>query len=211
LFTSDNGGPLQQGAKNTPLRGSKGQTLEGGIRTCTLAWWPGQIPAGTRTDAITTMMDVLPTAAQLAGAKLPSNRKLDGVDIWPVLAGTQGEKPPREQFFYFRGLTLDAVRSGPWKLHLALADTLPGKKKKAPVPQLFNLQDDIGETRNVAAAHPEIVRRLQALADTMRDDLGISGIGPGCRPLGRVTNPTPLIDHDVTVRAGFVGKQPRFP
>ena len=211
LFTSDNGGPLQQGAKNTPLRGSKGQTLEGGIRTCTLAWWPGQIPAGTRTDAITTMMDVLPTAAQLAGAKLPSNRKLDGVDIWPVLAGTQGEKPPREQFFYFRGLTLDAVRSGPWKLHLALADTLPGKKKKAPVPQLFNMQDDIGETRNVAAAHPEIVRRLQALADTMRDDLGISGIGPGCRPLGRVTNPTPLIDHDGTVRAGFVGKQPRFP
>ncbi|MGH7943884.1 MAG: sulfatase family protein [Opitutaceae bacterium] len=211
IFTSDNGGPLAHGANNGPLRGSKGQTLEGGIRTCTIAWWPGRIPAGTRTDAITTMMDVLPTVARLAGAKLPANRKLDGVDVWPVLAGTAGATPPRTEFFYFRGFTLDAVRSGPWKLHLALADALPGKKKGPSQPQLFNLADDIGETKNVAAANPEVVRRLQALAETMRGDLGVDGAGPGCRPIGRVANPKPLMDHDGTVRAGAVGAHARFP
>jgi arylsulfatase A len=211
LFTSDNGGPLNHGASNKPLRGSKGQTLEGGIRTCTIAWWPGQIPAGTRTDAITTMMDVLPTAARLAGAALPANRKLDGVDIWPVLAGMAGEKPPRNEFLYFRGLTLDAVRSGPWKLHLALADAVPGKQKSAPQPQLFNLANDIGEAKNVAADHPDVVRRLQALAEKVRGDLGVTDVGPGCRPLGRVANAKPLIDRDGTVRAGFVGAQSRLP
>ena len=211
IFTSDNGGSMPHGASNQPLRGTKGQTLEGGIRTCTIAWWPGRIPAGTRTDAITTMMDVLPTAARLAGAKLPADRKLDGVDIWPVLAGTAGDKPPRTEFFYFRGLTLEAVRSGPWKLHLALADSLPGKKKGPPMLQLFNLDEDIGESRNVAAAHPEIVRRLQARVETMRTDLGLADIGPGCRPLGRVPDPKPLIGYDGTVRSGFVGAQARFP
>jgi arylsulfatase A len=211
IFTSDNGGPINHGAKNRPLRGSKGQTFEGGIRTCTIAWWPGKIPGGTRTDAITSMMDVLPTVAALAGAKLPAGRKLDGVDVWPVLAGTAGAKPPRKEFFYFRGLTLEAVRSGPWKLHLALADSMPGKKKGPPGPQLFNLAEDIGETKNVAAAHSDVVRRLQALAETMRGDLGVDGVGPGCRPVGKVPTPKPLIDHDGKVRAGFVGTQARFP
>jgi arylsulfatase A len=198
IFTSDNGGPLNHGASNRPLRGTKGQTLEGGIRVCTIAWWPGRIPAGTRTDAITTMMDLLPTAARLAGAKLPAGRKLDGVDVWPVLAGTAGATPPRDHFFYFRGLELDAVRSGPWKLHLARTE-------------LYHLGNDIGEAQNVAAANPDVVRRLQAMAETMRADLGGSGIGPGCRPPGRVANPQPLIDLDGNVRAGFAGAQKKFP
>jgi arylsulfatase A len=213
FFTSDNGGPVQQGATNTPLRGAKGSTLEGGIRTCTLCWWPGQIPAGTSTDAITSMMDVLPTFARLAGAKLPADRKLDGVDLWPVMSGAAGA-PPRDQFYYFRGLALEAVRSGPWKLYLALADGPPakGKKKLGPArPQLFNLAEDIGESRDVAAEHPEIVARLEALADAIDRDLGRTGIGPGCRPLGRVADPQPLIGHDGTVRAGFARDSARLP
>jgi arylsulfatase A len=190
FFTSDNGGPVNQGANNTPLRGSKGSTLEGGIRTCTLAWWPGQIPAGASTDAMTSMMDVLPTFAKLGGGQLPSDRKLDGVDIWPVLAGTTSGKPPRDTFHYFSGFQLQAVRQGPWKLHLGSGE-------------LYHLENDIGEAQNVASANAEVVERLRQLANTMKDDLGASGIGPGCRQLGRVENPRPLIGKDGKIRAGF--------
>jgi arylsulfatase A len=202
IFTSDNGGSVQHGSNNTPLRGSKSQTLEGGIRVPTLAWWPGKIPAGTRSDAITSMMDVLPTFARLAGAKVPTDRKIDGVDLWPVLAGEAGAKPPRDHFFYFRGLELEAVRSGPWKLHLA-------KDKQAA--QLYHLGNDIGEAKNVATEHPEEVARLRDLAATMKDDLGLQGKGPGCRPPGRVENPKPLISPDGTVRPDAAGEVKRFP
>jgi len=208
LFTSDNGGTKR--AVNDPLRGFKGSTWEGGIRVPTIAWWPGKIPAGTACDAITGMFDILPTFAALADAKLPET-KLDGANIWPLLAGDPGAKPPHDHFFYYRGLKLEAVRSGPWKLHLALADGVPGKKKGAPQPQLFNLAEDIGETKNVAAQNPEVVKRLQALAQTMANDLGLDDIGPGCRPLGRVTNPQPLIAQDGSVRPDALGKTKRFP
>jgi arylsulfatase A len=211
LFTSDNGGALNHGSNNRPLRGSKGSTFEGGIRTCTIAWWPGKIPPGTRTEAITSMMDVLPTLAHLAGAELPDDRKLDGVNQWPVLAGTADGQPPRDQFFYFRGFKLEAVRSGPWKLHLALAGGTPGQKKTPPRPQLFHLIDDIGETKDVANDHPEVVERLQAMAQAIDGDLGLDGVGPGCRPLGRVAAPLPAIGHDGTVRPDMAGDVKRFP
>lgn len=198
IFTSDNGGAVNHGSNNRPLRGTKGQTYEGGIRVCTIASWPGRIPAGTRTGAITANLDILPTLARLAGAKLPASRRLDGVDIWPVLAGIAGAPAPREQFHYFRTLNLEAVRSGPWKLHVAKSE-------------LYHLGDDIGETKNVFAANPDVVRRLQGMVEAMRGDLGVEGIGPGCRPLGRVADPKPLIDDDGTVRPGFVASQARFP
>ncbi len=197
LFTSDNGGPVNQGAVNTPLRGSKGTTFEGGVRTCTIAWWPGKIPAGTSTDAITSMMDVLPTFARLAGTTPPTDRTIDGVDLWPVLAGDPA-KAPRDTFFFYRGLTLEAVRSGPWKLHLAKGE-------------LYQLGDDIAEAHDVAAAHPDEVKRLRAVAETMRGDLGVDGVGPGCRPLGRVEHPQPLIAADGTVRADAAGVTKSFP
>ncbi len=197
IFTSDNGGPVNQGAINTPLRGGKGSTFEGGMRVCTLAWWPGKIPAGTSTAAVTAMIDVLPTFAKLAGAAVPTDRKIDGVDIWPVLAGDPA-KAPRDHFFYFRGLNLDAVRSGPWKLHLTSGE-------------LHHLENDIAEAKNLAGQQPDEVKRLRALAETMRGDLGFEGVGPGCRALGRVAQPEPLIALDGTVRAGAVGAQKAFP
>lgn len=211
IFTSDNGGSIPHGSSNTPLRGTKGQTFEGGIRVPTLAWWPGMIPADSKTESITTMMDLLPTFAKLAGAKVPDDRKIDGVDIWTSLAGADDAKPARDHFFYFRGFTLDAVRSGPWKLHLALPDGAPGAKKEPKQAQLFHLIDDIGESKNVALEHPEIVQRLQALAQTMNGDLDLEGIGPGCRPLGRSANPQPIMNQDGTVRAEFAGEQKSFP
>ncbi|MDA1276699.1 MAG: hypothetical protein O2960_21995 [Verrucomicrobia bacterium] len=69
--------------------------------------------------------------------------------------------------------------------------------------ELYNLQTDVAESQNVATANPEVVRRLQMLAEEMKNDLGLDGIGPGCRPLGRVSNPQPLIGHDGKVRDGF--------
>jgi arylsulfatase A len=197
LLVSDNGGPTQQGANNYPLRGSKGSTLEGGVRVPGIAWWPGKIPAGSSTDAITTMMDVLPTFARLARAPLAPDRKIDGVDLWPVLSGSPAT-PPRDSFLYHRGLLLEAVRSGPWKLHLARKE-------------LYNLASDIGEATDVAAQHPDVVRRLIALAEASKDDLGLDGIGPGCRPLGRVAHPQPLIALDGTVSPAVAGAQKSFP
>ena len=190
IFTSDNGGPVSQGATNRPLRGGKGQTFEGGIRTCTIAWWPGQVPAGTSTTEITTMMDILPTFVKLAGGKLPGDRKIDGHDIWPLLSGLPGAHSQYDAFYYYRGLTLEAVRSGAWKLHL-------GKVA------LYNLETDLGESTDVATANPDVVKRLQQLAARADADLGSDGIGPGCRPIGRVAHPSPLIDRDGKARPGF--------
>ena len=193
IFTSDNGG-TQRGL-NTPLRGHKGSTLEGGVRVPTIAWWPGKIPAGTTTDTIAGNHDLLPTLVALAGAKLPADRKLDGVDLTPQLTGGPDAGPAHETFFYFNGLRLNAVRHGDWKLQIAMGrNTGDGAKKFEP--QLYNLRTDIGETTNVAAAHPDIVARLQTLINSMNDDLGIEDIGPGCRELGRSENPQPLIPHD---------------
>jgi arylsulfatase A len=199
VFTSDNGGPLNQGANNAPLRGSKGSTLEGGIRVCTLAWWPGKIAAGTQTDAITAHMDWLPTFATLGGGKTPADRKIDGIDLSPLLLGKAGSFKARDTFYYYRGFKLEAVRSGPWKLSL-------GKD------ELYNLDSDIGEATNVAAANADQVAKLKALAEAMKDDLGLDGANaPGVRPLGRVEHPLPLIDRDGKVRPGFDGVAKSFP
>ena len=190
IFTSDNGGPVNQGADNTPLRGSKGSTLEGGIRVCTLAWWPGRVPAASQTKAITAHMDWLPTFGSLAGSKDLSSLKLDGMDISPVLLGKDGAEG-HDVFHYYRGFDLQAVRSGPWKLHLASKE-------------LYNLDDDIGEANNLAAKHADIVAQLQKHVETMRADLGDkTKEAPGVRELGRVDNPQPLIHADGTVREGF--------
>lgn len=192
IFTSDNGGTTR--GLNTPLRGNKGSTWEGGIRVPTIAWCPGKIPAGTETDAVAGMFDILPTFVKLAGGRVPADRKIDGGDIWPLISGEAGAKSPHEVFYYFHGFDLQAVRSGAWKLHLAKNE-------------LYNLADDPGESSNVAAANPDVVSRLRALAAAMDDDLGTKGSGPGVRPLGRVSDPQPLIDADGKIRAGFEPKE----
>jgi arylsulfatase A len=177
LFTSDNGGTPR--GSNGPLRGHKGSVWEGGVRVCTIAWWPGRVPAGTSTAAITGMIDVLPTFAALAGGTVPADRTIDGRDISGVLLGTD-EAGPHEDFPHFRGLVLKAVRQGRWKFHLASG-------------RLYDLEADLGETTDVAATHPDVTARLEALVATIDADLGCDGLGPGCRPLGRVAEPRPWI------------------
>ena len=200
IFSSDNGGTMR--GSNAPLRGYKGSTLEGGIRVPTIAWWPGQIPAGSQTDAITGMFDLLPTVAALCSAKLPTDRKLDGVNIWPQLVGDSTAQPAHEHFYYFRGLQLEAVRQGDWKLQIVVG------KETLKKPKLFNLKNDIGESMDVAGNYPEIVVKLQTLAETINADLGTTGIGPGCRALGRVAKARPILDFDGSVAPGFTHAQP---
>jgi arylsulfatase A-like enzyme len=192
IFTSDNGGGAGA-AVNTPLRGFKNSTWEGGIRVPTIAWWPDKIPAGTDTDEMAAIFDILPTIVKLGGGKLPADRKLDGCDIWPVLAGKADARSPHEVFYYYRGLKLEAVRTGPWKLHLAGGE-------------LYNLDGDIGEQQNIATANLDVVKRLRSLAESTKDDLGLDGIGPGCRPLGRAANPQPLLLHDGALREDPAGE-----
>ncbi|TWT39435.1 sulfatase family protein [Blastopirellula retiformator] len=190
IFTSDNGGSLHHGAVNKPLRAGKGTTFEGGMRVPTIVRWPGKVPAGSSSDEVVGMIDVLPTLVRLAGGQAPTDRKLDGGDIGAILAGEKDAKSPHDAYYFYRGFKLQAVRSGPWKLLLKQG-------------QLYNLKEDISESKNVAAEHADIVERLQKLATAMDSDLGVQKIGPGCRPLGKVKDPQPLIDYDGTIRAGF--------
>ncbi len=209
LFTSDNGGTNR--GSNAPLKGHKASTWEGGVRVPTIVWWPGKIPAGTSSDAITGMFDVLPTFAKLAGAKLPE-RRLDGLDISPLLLGAEGAKGHGHFLFYY-GLNLQAVRVGRWKLMLEGANApfrSEQPKKEAPL-RLFDLETDVGESVNVANQNPEIVKQLLAKVAETEADLGSTDTGPGVRPLGRVANPLPVIGHDGVVRPDAVGTEKHFP
>jgi len=184
LFMSDNGGAVRHGASNRPLKGGKGGTYEGGQRVCCVVRWPGHIPAGATCDELTTSMDLLPTFARLAGGTVPADRAIDGQDIWSLLSGQPGARSPHEVFFYYRMDTLECVRAGKWKLRVAMTR----RKSTEPfVPQLFDLSEDIGETTDVAGAHPEVVSRLQALAEQARRDLGDGdSAGTGQREAGFV-------------------------
>ncbi len=199
LFTSDNGPWLLQGKNGgvaEPLRGGKATTWEGGMREPTLAWWPGKVPAHTVCDAVASEMDVLPTFTKLAGGEVPTDNKIDGKDIWPLLSG-QSKTSPHEALYYFNSLRLQAVRSGPWKLAIAPQGTGRGNNVLTPAtfnkPRLYNLDTDIGEQTDVAAEHPEVVARLQDLIRQMDDDLGRTKDGPGVRPPGRVDHPQLLL------------------
>lgn len=172
IFTSDNGPAV---GKAGPLRGKKGSTFEGGMREATVIRWPGRIPAGKDNDELMSAMDLLPTFAKLAGAKIPTDRVIDGKDIWPVLS--DGAKTPHGAFFYHRGNSLNAVRSGKWKLHAT-----DGKPT-----QLFDLENDIGETKNVLKAEPKVVQRLTGYLTEFAKD-----IAENSRPAAFVENPKPL-------------------
>ena len=203
IFTSDNGPWLSygnHGGSAGALREGKGTTFEGGHREAFIARWPGRIPAGTVCAEPAMTIDIFPTVARLVGAQLPEH-KIDGLDIWTLLAGEPGAKNPHEAYyFYYLQNELQAVRSGNWKLffpHSARSmvgqepgkDGIPGLYKQLPVARwLYDLRRDVGETTDVAAQHPEIVAKLEALAEKAREDMGdkLTGrTGSGVRAPGR--------------------------
>ena len=187
IFTSDNGPWLLYGdhaGSAAPFREGKGTTFEGGVRVPCIMRWPGRIPANAVCRELAVTLDILPTLAKLAGADLPKDRIIDGKDIGPLISGQPGAKTPHEAFFYYWAQHLQAVRSGNWKLHFPHSypkpapvggNALPGKYANESIGlELFDLEADIGEKSNVAAMHPDVVKRLEALAELARDDLGDS-------------------------------------
>ena len=207
IYASDNGPWLSYGnhaGSAYPLREGKGTCWEGGTRVPCIMRWPGQIPSGKVSGAMLMTIDILPTIAKFTDAALPK-QKIDGVDISPILLGEKGAKNPHDAYvFYYEQNQLQAVVSGDgqWKLQLPHkfrtlngrpggTNGIPAKLSEATIdaPQLYDLKNDVSETRDIAAQHPEIVERLQKYAELAREDLGDSITdrkGSGLREPGKV-------------------------
>lgn len=202
IFTSDNGPWLSYGdhaGSAGPLREGKGTMFEGGYRVPCLMQWKGTIPAGSDCDQLCSTIDLLPTIANLIGGELPTH-PIDGRDLTPLLLGEPGARSPHDYFFcYYAPSSLHAVRTPRWKLHFPhpyrTLNGRPGGSGGEPVAYqqarielaLFDLDNDIGETTDVAEQYPEVVAQLSAAADAMRARLGDrlqQQVGDEVRPPG---------------------------
>jgi arylsulfatase A len=209
MFCSDNGPWLSYGdhaGSAYPLREGKGTSWDGGVREPTLMRWPGHVPAGKVCDAPLMTIDMFPTIAQLIGGRLPDH-KIDGLDISEVISGKTAESPHEVLLFYYKVNDLEALRSGKWKLelprHYASLNGRPGGHGGMPAkydtlavrgPELYDLDVDPGQKNNVAAKHPDVVRRLLNYAEKAREELGDNLTrhkGSGRREPGRVADPGP--------------------
>ncbi len=161
IFASDNGGHAEMSGDidtNGPLRGHKRDLTEGGIRVPFIARWPGVVPVGRSSDEIVTFWDMLPTFAELADAKTPPD--IDGTSVVEALTGG-AVASPHEYLYWDYGHCRDrydqAVRMGKWKgIRLGQKGTL----------QLYDLDADLGETRDLAAQHPDIVKKLEGFMES---------------------------------------------
>jgi len=179
LYTSDNG-PWNQPAYTDkkpghpegsifwgeagPLRNGKGSCYEAGCRVPCIVRWPGRVPQGRVSDAIFATIDFMPTFAALAGYEVPTDRRIDGVDQTDLLLG-RSKAGNRDSFFY-----VNAMRKGKWK-YLKADHCIYGyarDRKRAQVEELYDLEADIGETRNLAAQYPEKVAELKALLQEVK-------------------------------------------
>lgn len=199
IFTSDNGPWLTFGnhAGNTGgLREGKGTSWEGGQREPCIMRWPATIPAGTVCNRIAATLDILPTLTHIAGAPPPQN-PIDGVDILGLLKGDPAANPRDELVYYYHRNSLEGVRKGQWKLvlphrsqtyktYLPGRDGRPGGYAETDVTlALYDLSVDPGETLDVQAAHPDVVKDLLALVEKYKADLGDDITNTpckGCRP-----------------------------
>ena len=198
IFTSDNGPwliknkdhadghqPSDHGGSAGPLRSGKVSTFEGGVRVPCIVWGPGRVPAGTTCDSIASTLDILPTLAALAGAEAPTDRVIDGEDVRHVVHGEFDQASPDKAFYYYLRVHLQAVRQGKWKLHLPREKEplgaaefkrnnhiSPADRIGFDSPFLVDLDNDPGETTDVAQQHQDVVDRLLKLAAAMREDLG---------------------------------------
>lgn len=171
VFSSDNGGPGPGRVTfNTPLRAGKGTTYEGGIRAAAFATWPGKIPRDETIDEPLHAVDWYPTLLHLAGATREQKLPADGKDLWPTL--TRRAKSPHETLLLHGTRPgVAAVRKGDWKLlvNASEKDAEEGNdnEKLAGSVELYNLKDDIGERKNLAASQPEKVKELRAALDEL--------------------------------------------
>lgn len=165
IYTSDNGPWLikgDHGGSALPLFEGKMTTFEGGQRVPCILKWPGKVPAGSVSKEMVLSMDILPTLAGITGAELQDKDKLAGKDILNIWKNEEGAKTPHEYFFFNR----IAVRSGDWKYHSREQFKIKETKRDTGGPTLYNLKDDIGESKNLIKEYPEVAERLEkALID----------------------------------------------
>ena len=161
------------------------------MRVPTIMRWPGKIPAGQTNSELTLSMDFYPTLAEAAGAPVPTDRIIDGKDIRPLMFAEPDAQSQHDAFFYYKRNTIEAVRSGQWKLHIRKDDT--------EINELYNLGTDVGEINNIYDQHPDIVQDLMTKIDACRQDIGDEAAdikGQNIRPIGRVENPDTLTHYD---------------
>ena len=178
FFTSDNGPWIiknEHGGSAGPFRDGKGSTWEGGMREPGIAWWPGTVPKGSVDHEVVTTMDIYVTALQLAGARVPTDRTVDGHDISPRLRGSSSSGPRSPLYYYGPGQKLHAVRQGPWKMHIMTSSQTGIDYFEAKLPLLFHLERDPGERWDVADQFPEVIERLESLVSTHVTDVAAEG------------------------------------
>lgn len=162
FFISDNGGPTPQTtSRNAPLRGTKATTWEGGIRIPFMIQWKGRVPAGKVDDRPVISLDIHPTALAAAGIALPTDKKLDGVNLLPFLEAKRTGRP--HDFLFWRFGAQMAVRKGDWKITRAIARPAQQRGRRANrthEKQLYNLAQDIGEKQDVTAEHADVAKEL---------------------------------------------------
>jgi len=186
LFISDNGPWLGygiDGGSAGELSGGKGTAFEGGTRVPAVIRWPGQISGGTTSSEPMSVIDILPTLATLAGAPVPQNGAIDGVDVWPVLTAQQADLQREALFTFvendFDSVQLGAVRSGQWKLHVDTSGSVV-----TPVA-MYDLSADIAESTDISGAQPALAAQLLALGKDI-----VALIRNEQRPLGLVAHNT---------------------
>lgn len=180
VFCSDNGPQIQypgaeSGGDAGSLRDGKWASFEGGTRTPFMARWPGKIAPGSVCHDLIGIIDMLPTFCSLAGEAVPTDRVIDGVDISSSLFGCSQDNPPRETFAYFSGGGCYAFRYKQWKLFIRDEEPRGTNAKAvktgpAKAGELFNLDDDVAETTDVSADHPELTEQIKKMADQFLSD-----------------------------------------
>jgi arylsulfatase A-like enzyme len=167
FFLNDNGGPTMgttsvNGSSNVPLRGSKRTTFEGGVRVPFVVKWKGRLPEAKVDRRPINQLDVLPTALAAAGVAVDKSAALDGVDLLPFLSGKQTGAPHEALYWRLGGMM--AIRKGDWKLVKTregpFVDADPGVLSDLSAAELYNLAEDIGETKNLAAVRPDKFKEL---------------------------------------------------
>ncbi|WP_299668352.1 sulfatase [uncultured Polaribacter sp.] len=206
IFTSDNG-PWwirgENGGHAEPLRGAKTSAWEGGLRVPFIIRAPNKVPSGKTSDLVIATIDVLPTIAKIAGAKIPTDRIIDGLDVSEIIHGKSNtlERP----YFYYQHKDLRAVRMGKWKLHLphnVNSNSIAFRKWPIHIAQkdrvlfsdyvLYDLENDIGETIDVSKEFPQVVARLRKQLEWAKKDIGdFSKRGINARALGNEPYFTP--------------------
>jgi arylsulfatase A-like enzyme len=164
-FLADNGGILKIAENNKPLREGKLTVYEGGVRTLSAVWWPGHIDGGRKIDAPIMNIDLLPTLVSIAGGKADGGAPLDGVDCSQALLGKSDQPPPRDLYFFtgqggLQNEQIAVTQPDGWKLIVIGPDVRKGIKPGDHKIELFNVQQDPGESKDQAKEKPELVDQL---------------------------------------------------